>query len=45
MLPEQPQLINPLRSAKNKELMKGSFTLDMMTRLKDILKKLKDGKV
>ncbi len=38
MLPEQPQLINPLRLAKNKEQMKGSFSLDKFTRLNGILK-------
>ena len=38
MLPEQPQLINPLRLAENKEQMKGSFSLDLLARLNGILK-------
>ena len=37
MLPEQPQLINPLRLAKNKEQMKGSFKFDKLARLDGIL--------
>jgi len=37
MLPEQPQFINPLRLAKNKEHVKGSFSLDSLARLGDIL--------
>tara|TARA_B100000959_G_C14641747_1_gene484568 strand:+ start:418 stop:573 length:156 start_codon:yes stop_codon:yes gene_type:complete len=37
MLPEQPQLINPLRLAKNKEHIKGSLRLKILTRLEGIL--------
>jgi len=37
MLPEQPQLINPLRLAKNKEQIKGSLSLKTLTRLEGIL--------
>ena len=37
MLPEQPQLINPLRLAKNKEQIKGSLNLDALVRLNGIL--------
>ena len=37
MQPEQPQSINPLRLAKNKEQIKGSLSLDSLARLEDIL--------
>ena len=37
MQSEQPQSINPLRLAKNKEQIKGSLSLDSLTRLEDIL--------
>jgi len=37
MQPEQPQYINPLCLAKNKEQIKGSLSLDSLARLEDIL--------
>lgn len=37
MLPEQPQLINPLRLAKNKGQIRGSFSLNTLARLEGIL--------
>ena len=37
MQSEQPQSINPLRLAKNKEQIKGSLSFDSLTRLEDIL--------
>ena len=37
MLPEQPQLINPLRLAKNKERIDGSLNHDILLRLNGIL--------
>jgi len=37
MQSEQPQSINPLRLAKNKEQIKGSLSLDLLARLEDIL--------
>ena len=37
MQPEQPQSINPLCLAKNKEQIKGSLSLDSLARLEDIL--------
>ena len=37
MQPEQPQFINPLRLAKNKDQIKGSLSLNSLARLEDIL--------